>query len=230
MALIIPEIILLQTFKNVLKFIRTDYNNSVSAGDITKSMLYRLLSGDEIQRYKMFDQSISVLITKEDNPRHLDINLFFNAKRAPIPTMHIMVPSESQKDNAMSMSEGFKAPIFDETVGEYRKVYNRRFTARYNLVITSDNLNEVILLYHFFRSILISISPHLSLSGLENVKQNGGDIQIDPSIVPINIHSRAIGVEFDYDVEGQEFLPNEIFIYDPDVNWIGTPEVSSNGI
>lgn len=228
MALTIPEIIILNSFKSVLKLIRKDYRDCVTAGDNTKSLLYRLLNGDEIQRYKLFEQSIAVFITKESDPRHLDINLFFNAKRAPIPTLHITLPSESEKNNSMGLGEGFRDPIYQG--GQYIKTFNRRFTARYNLIITSDNSNEVVLLYHFFRSVLISLSPHLHLSGLENVKQGGGDIQIDPTIVPIGIFSRAIGIEFEYDVEGQDFNKQDMFIYDPDVSWNGQADISFNGI
>ena len=226
----IPEIILLNAFKKTLKLIRDDYNSTLSFNDTTKSILYRLLNGNDVQRYKLFEQAVAVLITKEDSPRHLDINLFFNAKRATIPTLHITLPSESQKDNALGISEGFQEPVFDEIEKTYITAFNRRFTARYNIIITTDNSNEIILLYHFFRSILISLIPHLNLSGLENIKQSGGDIQINSELVPINIFSRSLNIEFDYDVVAYDLFKHDMFIYDPDVSWNGVPEISSNGI
>src|ERR1035437_8156589 len=132
----VPEIILLNSFKNVLKLIRSDYNTSVTNGDTTKSILYSLLNGNNVQRYKLFDQAVAVLITTEDNPRHLDINLFFNAKRAAIPTLHITLPSESEKNNGLGISEGFQPTIYDDVAGTFTTTWNRRFTARYNIIIT----------------------------------------------------------------------------------------------
>src|ERR1035437_5563026 len=195
----VPELIILDQFKRVLKLIRDDYNNNIA--DTTRSLLYKVLAGNSLQRYKLFEQSIAVLITTENDPRHLDINMFFNAKRAAIPTIHITLASESDKNNALGNSEGYRDPEFDDISQTYLKVFNRRYSTKYNIIITSDNSNEVILLYHFFRSILISLSPSLSLSGLENISLSGSDISINSELVPANIFIRSIGLQLAYDVE-----------------------------
>lgn len=208
----IPEIIILDTIKKLLKTIRLDYNNNIA--DTTKSLLYRLLNGNEVQRYKLFTQAEAVFITTDDNPRHLDVNLFFNAKRAGIPTIHITLPSESERNNAIGLSEGFRETIYDETDGAFIRTFNRRYGAKYNIIITSDNSNEVVLLYHFLRSVLISLNPHFNLSGLQNPKLSGGDLQINSELVPSNIFIRSIGMEFEYDVEAQDLFKGTIWPFD----------------
>ena len=208
MAIILPELILLDGIKKLLTLIRTDYQNNIA--DTTQSLLYRILNGNNLQRYKMFDQAVSVFITKPDDPRNLDVNLFFNAKRASIPTLHITLPSESEKNNVMAAGEGYRDPIFDENIGEYKKVFNRRFNAGYNMIITSDNTNEVVLIYHFMRSALISLSPHLTLAGLQNIKLSGGDLQLNSDIVPSNIFIRSTNINFEYDVEAIELSSSQL--------------------
>lgn len=178
--------------------------------DETKSILYRLLVGNNIQRYDLFTQAITLLINKSDDPRYLDVNLFFNAKRASIPTIHITLPSESERNNAIGVGEGFRDTIFEDSNSSYIKTFNRRFSTRYNIIITSDNTNEVILLYHLIRNLLISLNAHFNAAGLENPKLGGGDIQINADIIPTNVFVRAISMEFEYDVEAQDIIRGAI--------------------
>ena len=175
--------------------------------DESKTLLYRILSDQNIQRYKLYEQGKAVFLATTDNPRILDVNMFFNSGRAHIPTIHITLPSETTIHNTLGIGEGFRDPIFDttfiggeESATSYKETYNRRFKAAYNLVITSDNTNEVVLIYHFLRSMLISMINHLNLAGLENINLGGRDIQLNSELVPNAIFVRAISLDFEYDV------------------------------
>lgn len=205
--ILIPEILIHTSLKNLIEFIREDYNTNIS--DPTKSLLYKLFDTNKLERYLMAEQAVSLLITKTDNPRHLDINLFFNAKRAHIPTIHITLPSESEKNNAINVSEGFRDTIYN-TDDTYNTTFNRRFVSKTNIIITSDNSNEVVLLFHLVKNLLISLNAHFNMLGLELPKLSGGDIQINQELVPINFFTRAIGLEYEYDVEAQNLFKSEI--------------------
>lgn len=209
--ILIPEILIHTSLKNLIKFIRDDYNTNIA--DVQKSLLYRLLETNKIQRYDLAEQAAAILINNTDNPRHLDINMFFNAKRASIPTIHITLPSESEKNNTINVSEGFREPIYNDD-NTYTTTFNRRFTAKTNIIITSDNSNEVVVLFHLIKSLLISLNAHFNASGLELPKLSGGDIQISQELVPSNIFIRAIGLEYEYDVEAQNLFKSEINILD----------------
>lgn len=199
MSLIIPEIVLLQAYKLALSFLRKNYKEHIA--DPTQSYLGLLLgSTNAVQRYKLLEQAKSVFYTTDDDPRALDVNLFFNAKRAAIPTIHITNPSENPLHDALALSEGFQDNLFDEPNQQYLKVFNRRFQAKYNIVLTSDNTNEIILLYQVIRSITIAMIDHLQLAGLENIKLSGNDISLKSDLVPNNIFIKAIGIQFEYDV------------------------------
>lgn len=179
--------------------------------DTTKSILYRLLVDNGVQRYKLFEQCVTLLINNDEHSaRFLDVNLFFNAKRASIPTMHITLPSEMEKNNSLNNGEGYRDPVYEEANGTYIKIFNRRFGSRYNIIFTSDNTNEVVLMYQFFKSIFISLNGHFNVSGLQNPKLGGGDIQIDPNLVPPGIFTRALSIEFEYDTEGQDLFRTNV--------------------
>lgn len=197
-TLIIPEIILLDAYQKALDFIRSNYIANKSQPE--KSYLGILLGNQNLERYEFLEQSRSVFITTNKDPRHILVNLFFNAQRATIPTIHITNPSEIPIHDALNLSQGFREPDFDEDEQTYTPVFNRRFKAKYNIVFTSDNINEVVFVYQIMKSMSISITEHLNLSGLENIKISGNEISLKSDIIPSNIFIKAIGIEFEYDV------------------------------
>lgn len=208
MALIIPEIILLESYKKALSYIRNDYKNNLE--DPTQSYLGLLLGNSSaIQRYNLLEQAKALFITTEDDPRNLDVNLFFNAKRASIPTIHITNPAESPIHDSLSIGEGIQDTLFDNDNKEYKKVFNRRFVSKYSIVITTDNTNEVILLYKVLQSITISMIEHLQLAGLENIKMSGGEINLKSDLIPINIFIKTIGLSFECDIPAIQLSVNE---------------------
>jgi hypothetical protein len=131
-------------------------------------------------------------------------------KRAAIPTIHINLPSEQSKDNALGISEGFRELGLGNDPDTWKTTFNRRFAAEYNLVISSDNTNEVVLIYHIVRSMLISLFDHLNLSGLENITLSGRDLQINSELVPPHVFMRTIGMNFSYDVGAIEVFENAV--------------------
>lgn len=223
----IPEISLLSAFRNVLKLIRKDYSDCVLAGDETKSILYLITGVNELQRYKMFNEAKTLFITTENDPRHLDVNIFYNAKRLGIPTWHITLPSEHEKDNTVGIGDGSNDYIYDGTES-YRRVLDRRFNAKYIIVVTSDNLNEVVLMYHFLKSTIISLTEHFHMVDLINLKLSGNDINLNSEIVPENVFSRGIGMDFEYNTVAYDLLLRDLnpfaiagasgTLFDPDIS------------
>lgn len=194
--IIIPERILLTSLRSLLKLIRDDYNGQVDKND---SYLYRILGTINLDRYKFFDQAKQVLIANNDDPRFLEIQLFFKLTRAGLPTIHITLPNENSGLGGLNIDENFQEQEISDDGLSYRPVYSRRFDTTYNLVITSDNTNEVVLIYHFLRAMLIPLFDHLNASGLEQCRISGSDLNLS-HILPPNIFVRAINLSFSYDV------------------------------
>lgn len=229
---IIPDIILLDAYKNVLRLLREDLD---SKADETQTLLYQILGTNTLQRYEMFEQAKAIFNDDVDNPRKLDVNLFFNARRQGIPTIHITLHSEQSNENGIGLDEGYQEPVYTEVTGDNsdsgsasdnvlsyntQKVYNRRFDSSYNIFFTSDNTNEILVMYHVFRALTIPLLDHLMMSGLQNPKIKVEEVIPVPGLVPDNLFMRAVTISFSYEVKGfylySESLLSEI-IFD------GTP-------
>lgn len=206
---IVPDIILLDSYQNLLKLVRDDLSTKT---DETKTLLYQILGTNSLQRYNMFDQSKKIFNDDVDNPRKLEINMFFNMARQGLPTIHIMMHAENSNANGIGLDEGFQEPTYtpvnDESdstsISSYdvQKVYNRRFSSSYNVVFTSDNTNEILVMYHVFRALTIPLLDHLMMSGLENPKIKVEELMPISDMVPSNIFMRSINIEFEYEVKG----------------------------
>lgn len=209
----VPEFILLETLENALKFVRNDFADQMNEQD---TYLYKMLQGTQFQRYDFFEQAKQVICGDIDDPRRLECDLIFNFDRNGAPTIHINLPSEmSTQDNGMGIDEGYVDNIYTDgdvdTPGSYHKVWTRRFQAVYNIVITSDNTNEVIFLFHFVRALLLSTYDHLSLSGLQNITFGGQDIQPYSDLIPPNLFMRAISVNLQYETSAISFSQVPMF-------------------
>lgn len=223
--MLIPEIIIFNTIKALLKFVKEDWNDNE---DKNKTILYHYFGNTSLQRYNLYEQAQAVFLATETSPRYLDINVFFNANRAAIPTIHLTLPSEQSSLNGIGLDEGYVEPWFNEediseseslslstsesktTVG-YRNKYTRRFDTVHNIVVTSDNINEVLLIYNFLKAALISCLPHFAVLGVENGKIGGNDIYINPQILPPNVFVRALTLASSYELTVPELFDRDVF-------------------
>jgi hypothetical protein len=227
---LIPEVVLFDILNKALDYLRNDYANQT---DKSKSFLMRVLENKILERYNFQTQAIQVFIDNDlGNQRYLETNLMFNMEREGLPTIHLTLPSEQTQTggNGIGSDEGYMDSIIVEstyngdgslnTQGNITAVFTRRFQSTYNIVITSDNSNEVILIYHTLRALLIALIPSISLAGLENVAFGGQDVQLNSSLAPKNMYVRAITVTLQYETSAPSIFPQPLF---SDLTAIGTP-------
>lgn len=189
----IPEIQIYNTLNLILKHIKDDYNSNVTE----ETLLYRLLKGNEIEGYDYFLQATNLFLRDETHSRKINTTISFNAQKANVPTIHITLPSEQTDLNGINVDQG----IYDSYLG-YRTsndTLRRCFTTKYDLLITSDNSSEVLLIYHVLRACLISFIPQLETRGFMNIKLSGQDIRISSEFVP-NMFMKSIGLSFSYEI------------------------------
>lgn len=202
---VIPEVVLLDTITNLLKVLKTDYNG-LASDKKEESLLYLLFADLKLDRYGMFDQAVKVFITDIDDPRNIEVGLIFNAKKNKLPSIHLTLPSENEVNTPMSNGEGYEANInqdlldVNNEVVEYRSrlVFSRRFQSRYNIVITSDNSTEVVLIYNVIKALFISVHNQLSVLDFQNIKLGGADLTINSELVPKNVFMRAFSISLEY--------------------------------
>jgi hypothetical protein len=220
---VVPEFILFETLESIFKFIRTDYAAAVTDGNEQKSFLYQLLRSTGFLRQKYYTMAKKVFLADIDDPRFLEVELIYNMQRMGPPTIYISHPGEQSGENGLSVDPNIggyvqyntEGGLYDpedhtQVEGEYRETYTRRYNAGYQLMITSDNSNEVVMLYHILKALITTLqaSGHLNLIGLENITLSGNDLQLRNDQGTTNkVYARALTVNIQYDTKTIEMGP-----------------------
>jgi len=194
--IIIPEILVAEVVETVLKVIEVDFSKHVEEKD---TLLYYILGSNEYKKYNFFEQAKDIFLREYDHPRKIAVRMLFDAQRASLPTIHITMPQESNDSDGIGVDEGYSENTFNTDGTTFHKTYTRAFGVQYNIIITSDNSLEVLLIYHLLKAMLISIFDHMELSGIRNPKLSGQDLQMNSDIVPVNVFVRGVGINFMYE-------------------------------
>ena len=220
---IIPEFILLHAIKAGLKFLKTDFDAQETAGTPNNSYLHRILEDQQIERYSYYEQAKAVLFKQKDDPRSIRVDLMYNMDFEKVPSIYITLPGEQHGQNALGIEQStepyYNANTDDEVVS-YTNKYTRRKNATYAIYITSDNSNEVTLLYHIIDCLIISMTTHLALKGLYNLTQGGQDLQIDSDKIPKHLFIKALSLGLQYDRSAPDLNSTPMFT---DIMFEGRP-------
>ena len=197
-GILIPEMVIYQTLENITEYIRRDI--AAHTNDESVTVLYRLLGLDDennpmkMNRYNYFVQAKKIF----SNPKNLSVNFGYNFEVAKIISFHIILPSEQQMPPAIGEDEGYLTET-DEN-GNTQLKFCQMLSSTYQIMITSDNMSEVNLIYHVYKSLLIALVPHLSLKGLLNPKMSGNDIVFQDDTMPMGIFHRVLNLSFEYEL------------------------------
>ena len=203
-GILIPELVIYQTLENITKYIRDDLK--ANEADETKSFLYRLLGLDDdgnpmkMNRYNYFVQAKKIF----NSVQNLNVNFGYNFEVAKIISFHIILPSEQPSSILIGEDEGYQTEIDEE--GNTQLKFCQMFSSTYQIMITSDNSNEVNIVYHIYKSLLITLVPHLSLKGLLNPKLSGNDIVFQDDQMPMGIFHKVLNLSFDYELVVPQLL------------------------
>lgn len=208
MGLLIPDILIINTFNNILKIIRNDYNTNVTAGTESRSILYLLFNSVVLGKYNFYDNAKELLITTPENPLHLEVRLSYDAAPTTSANMiYVTLGSENPIHDSLQIGLGDQDELIfenvDPTPDQYKKQYMRRFLSTYNIVIIGKNRNELLVLFNVFKMLTIASIDHLTMEGLQNIKIGGQDMRPNEE----GMFARSISLTFEY----EQVVP-EIFI------------------
>lgn len=195
-AIIMPEIIIYKTLEAIVNYIRKDIQN----GD--NNILYKLLGKDSdgndvrMNRYNYYQQAKNIFM----NEHNMSINFGYNFEVAKIVALHIILPSEQAGNSAIGQDEGYME-------GD---VFTQDFSSNYQVMITSNNSSECMLAYHILKAMLISLIPHLELSGLRLNKFSGNDIMFRDELMPNGLFHKVLNLSFNYELIVPQLTVNEI--------------------
>lgn len=196
-----PELVLYRFFKMVSELIIDDFNNET---DETRTMLYYLFGTDlldediKLETFNYFEQAKRIIIKDKIN-----IGIGYNAELAEIGCLHIMLPSENSDASPIGGNENYQEYLEiteDNELIDKTPVFTRTFDCNYNVLISSKNSLQAVVMYHFFKACIISLQEHLEFYGLQNMKLGGSDISMDSNFIPTSVYHRSLTLNFSYEV------------------------------
>ena len=170
--LFLPEIRLKKICDALIEYLITDLKEHLDSGEENKSYLYLLFHEDEYDNTssEYYNQAKVFFLRKESDPRYLKIYAIFDRRRAELPTIHIVVPQDSESILSIGDIEG---DIYEETLNEKLE---RGFETQFNLITTSNNIMEVIIINYVLRALLIGSVSNLAVLGFINPKFSVQDL------------------------------------------------------
>ena len=170
-----------------------------------RSLLFAFFGNREFGRYKYFDKMVKILEDKYNaKKRPLQIFVGYNPMQKTYPTLSILLPSDEHNPRRATMVSGVHN--YNSQGGDVNNpIINRSleksamYTSTYDLMISSNDENEVIVIYQFLKTLMLSGVGQLQHSGLQNVSISGRDVMLDFDIDPQTMYHRTIGLNFHYD-------------------------------
>lgn len=228
----IPEIIIEDTLRIIFKFIRDDYESSANE---QSSYIFSLFGeGEENETLKLgnfnyYEQAKHLFVERDNNDNRKNLQIFFgyNLKRAGTPSIHILMPNETNEGASIGDDEGFGGntiynnslsneelnqiiteddDVIQAEVDGVRKNINQSTEVKFNLLITSNNSIDVILIYYLLKNALLAGREHLEIKGFHNVTFGGSDLIVTDDMVPPNIFHRNFTMSFSYDYKVPRIL------------------------
>lgn len=205
----IPEILLYNVIDTILKTIRKDLLDNVEEKN---TIFYKLFYGTKFENLNLdfYSNAKDIFSRDKSHPRFLDLRMFFNADRANIPTIHLNLPSESDIGGGVGVDAGYNGTNYDPISQTISQNHTRTFNTIYNIIITSDNSDEVLIIYHALRAFMVSLLDIIDLNGLRNPKLGGADLQINPELIPPHIFIRAISLNCFYELTIPSLIKEQI--------------------
>lgn len=220
---LVPEIVIYKTVRELAKIMKNDYN-SFAAGKKQNTILHDLFYGIKLDSFDFYENAVAMFTKENDKRRLLEVTVGYNQGRAEMPTIHIILPSESPVVTPIGGNEGYVEEYegLDENDEEVTSaVFTYESQVTYNLLVTSSNPLEAVLIYNWLKYCFVSIHVHAELMGLRNLKWGGSDLTFDESLLPNSVFHRNFNLTFDYEYSSRSFQTNKIgskFIFESLIN------------
>lgn len=166
---------------------------------LTPEYLHDLFGTQEFgQGYNYFENAVALFLRDNDNPRKVSSNIFFNRDRQGLPTIHIALNQDMLGEgNGLGFDLGTEV----DRDGFYRTTTSRVYSSRFNIICTSDNTFEVLIMYNVIRALFQGNVQVLEWLGLSNAKFSGQDLILSDYLMPATIYARGFIVDCIYEEE-----------------------------
>ena len=194
----------------LLTFVKDDYDTQISHGYVGESFLERCFDDEDVTEgisYKT--TAIEIFTRTPDKLRKVDTRIMFDIDRAPLPTIHLREPAKSKgKQDAISyIGEEFYENL-DGSTNDQRR---RSFTSNYELLITSMNRHEVIVMEEVMLALLIGAQDTLSLANpFYSFDFSVKELIAQNDLVPNPLFVKSISINASYDKTYPDLTDNHL--------------------
>lgn len=208
-GVIMPEIIIQKAITSMIDLLKMDYAEQV---DKTETLLAYFFKKDgnnndvNFQTVNYYEQAVELFTS-----RKIQVNMGYNMEIADIANIHILLPSESSRFLGIGADENYVEDIVvertvelednSEVIREFATpVFTKTFDSNYQMLITSTNIFEVLIIYNALKMGFLSLYENIEFQGLRNIKMGGGDINIQKDLIAPNIFHRSFTLSFFYEM------------------------------
>lgn len=190
----LPTIELKKLLDALIQWVADDYDNLT---DKTESWLYKVFYGNTSGGFDFYTQAVELVNRDAGNPRRLETRLTFDKDRAELPTVFITVPGES-KDGPNAMSMNSDSDYYENAENNtFKYPYERHFKGNFDLMITSGNSIESLLVYELLMCLFIAAAD--SLNSLYTLfDYSGKDLMPNRSVTNYNLFIKTISLTLTY--------------------------------
>ena len=196
-----PQIILLNKTKDILSILREDSKEINEKNSFLYHLLHKDDNGNEIkiENQKIYTEAKEIFSRKKEDKRYIDSFIGFNRQRTQQPSIHILMPNESTASIGIGDNLGYKDLIESFEPNEAFEQYSNNYSATFNLILSSNVLLEILIMYNTFKACFIALREQFEDDGFQNIKISGADIQIQQDIMPVDMIHRTLTISFTYD-------------------------------
>lgn len=164
-----------------------DYINHVNKSE---TWLYEAFFHLQVPQFEVYTQLVDLLTRDIEDPRKVETRLMFDPSRAESPTIHIHMPQEEPHEGNL-VGMGFGGLLSADT-SQFSGNHMKFFGSTYDIIVTSNNQMEVILLYEFLKRIFIAGSDSLD-HNFAKFEISGKELMYDNTLMP-DVFYRAISL------------------------------------
>ena len=206
--------------ESLVNFVKEDYQQKLQEGYVDESFLNRCFDEDDVdEKINYLSVAQELFVRPVTDSRKLEIRLLFDRDRATLPTIHVREPAkmkgstdtigfigEDLYENDQRYDEGDE-PIYPNT---YHNSVRRSFNSQFELMITSANRHEVLIIEEVIMALLMGSQDMLHLVLPFYLNQiSVKELMFNDNISP-NIFIKAITLNAGYDKTYPEIVKNEI--------------------
>ena len=168
--------------------IRADYTSKT---DKSSTWLYEAFYPISTPNFNAYNEIVEILMRGNRDSRKLETRFLFDPSRAAMPTIHIHMPSETPVGgNMVGMGFGNQDTVVDSL---FDKRLSKIFSSNYDIIVTSNNQTEAILIYELLKRVFIGGVDTLN-EHFQKFNFSGKELLYDSTLMP-DIFFRAFSCE-----------------------------------